>query len=659
MEVKKIGGLEDYEAINIIGTGSFGTCYKVRKKSNGYVYVWKAVGYGGMSEEKKQLLVSEVNLLSELRHPNIVQYYDHIIHKETATLYIVMEWCQGGDLSSLINKCKKSGSYLDEGFVWKVLYQMCRALQACHWQLSKTTVLHRDIKPANVFLDEAGNVKLGDFGLARTLHEDASYAQTIVGTPYYMSPEVIKGGKYNKKSDIWSLGCLIYELCSLVPPFAGTNIKQLAMKIKEGKYPRIPAHYSDDLQKIISLLLIVDHNLRPTIEVILHHPTVVSHIAQETIKSSMARDIASAHNCDISSHTKEISNDKQMNDILSMKQSLNDLHISDENKHLFPTVRESSKNLSNEKSRDLWLNRIQILKQREASLRLKEFEIDERERALAKKEKQVALLDRLSKEKITRADIYLRQCREVRSVANSVKSIHQQRINTVEDDLDSTVSADPGDTSILPTSTKLKPASIQRPSSFVRSGSERRVHFDTLPFTKSKAKQLDLEITAKQNQIFNQHKNFPSSIRVPDKELYDIPEYYVPSSVTEVPEKEKILHGHNIRNNFHNLAKAEEDNYKNCVLATLNSNQPENNGISRIGSQPVSRVMSWKEERAMWLANKRQAYHDIGSTKTHKTANKENSLGFQKQRIVKSIGTSTGTVSSVPESGLGSLLSFR
>lgn len=76
---------------------------------------------------------------------------------------------------------------MDEGFIWHVLYQMCRALQACHWHLT-ITILHRDIKPANVFLDGAGNVKLGDFGLARILRDDTSFAQTLVGTPYYMSP---------------------------------------------------------------------------------------------------------------------------------------------------------------------------------------------------------------------------------------------------------------------------------------------------------------------------------------------------------------------------------------------------------------------------------------------------------------------------------------
>lgn len=82
----------------------------------------------------------------------------------------------------------RSNSFLDEGFIWRVLYQVCRALHECHRNVPNITILHRDIKPANVFLDGAGNVKLGDFGLARILHKDANFAQTVVGTPYYMSP---------------------------------------------------------------------------------------------------------------------------------------------------------------------------------------------------------------------------------------------------------------------------------------------------------------------------------------------------------------------------------------------------------------------------------------------------------------------------------------
>ncbi|XP_012589657.1 PREDICTED: serine/threonine-protein kinase Nek2 [Condylura cristata] len=142
-----------------------------------------------MTEAEKQMLVSEVNLLRELKHPNIVRYYDRIIDRTNTTLYIVMEHCEGGDLAGVIAKGTKERQYLEEEFVLRVMTQLALALRECHRRSDGGhTVLHRDLKPANVFLDARQNVKLGDFGLARILKHDTSFAKTFVGTPYYMSP---------------------------------------------------------------------------------------------------------------------------------------------------------------------------------------------------------------------------------------------------------------------------------------------------------------------------------------------------------------------------------------------------------------------------------------------------------------------------------------
>jgi len=261
--------LNDYQVLSVIGTGSYGTCKKIQRKSDKKVRVWKELDYGTMSDSEKQLLVSEVNLLRELKHDNIVRYHDRIIDKDTTKIYIIMEYCEGGDLAQLVNKHKKERKFIEETFVWKVLHQLSSALQECHSCTKASTVLHRDLKPANVFLDVNNNCKLGDFGLARVLHHDTSFAKTFVGTPYYMSPELVNRSSYNEKSDIWSLGCLIYELCSLVPPFLAANQRLLAMKIQEGHFKPIPNHFSKDLQKIIERMLIVTEDRRPTIETIL------------------------------------------------------------------------------------------------------------------------------------------------------------------------------------------------------------------------------------------------------------------------------------------------------------------------------------------------------------------------------------------------------
>ncbi|KAF6075291.1 NIMA related kinase 2 [Phyllostomus discolor] len=246
------------------------------------VLVWKELDYGSMTEAEKQMLVSEVNLLRELKHPNIVRYYDRIIDRTNTTLYIVMEYCEGGDLASVITKGTKERQYLDEEFVLRVMTQLTLALKECHRRSDGGhTVLHRDLKPANVFLDGKQNVKLGDFGLARILNHDTSFAKTFVGTPYYMSPEQMSRMSYNEKSDIWSLGCLLYELCALMPPFTAFNQKELAGKIREGKFRRIPYRYSDELNDIITRMLNLKDYHRPSVEEILESPLIADLVAEE------------------------------------------------------------------------------------------------------------------------------------------------------------------------------------------------------------------------------------------------------------------------------------------------------------------------------------------------------------------------------------------
>ncbi|ELV12941.1 Serine/threonine-protein kinase Nek2 [Tupaia chinensis] len=228
------------------------------------------------------MLVSEVNLLRELKHPNIVRYYDRIIDRTNTTLYIVMEYCEGGDLASVITKGTKERQYLEEEFVLRVMTQLTLALKECHRRSDGGhTVLHRDLKPANVFLDGKQNVKLGDFGLARILNHDTSFAKTFVGTPYYMSPEQMNRMSYNEKSDIWSLGCLLYELCALMPPFTAFNQKELAGKIREGKFRRIPYRYSDELNDIITRMLNLKDYHRPSVEEILESPLIAGLVEEE------------------------------------------------------------------------------------------------------------------------------------------------------------------------------------------------------------------------------------------------------------------------------------------------------------------------------------------------------------------------------------------
>lgn len=152
-----------------------------------------------MSQKQKNYLINEVNILRELKHEHIVRYYDKIIDRQTATLYIVMEYCSGGDLSQLLTTCKNQNTYLKEDEIWTFFTHLVLALFECHRKKAKQMILHRDLKPSNIFLDDKRNLKLGDFGFSKLIqtvdNQDQEYlksiyAQTYLGSPFYMSPEL-------------------------------------------------------------------------------------------------------------------------------------------------------------------------------------------------------------------------------------------------------------------------------------------------------------------------------------------------------------------------------------------------------------------------------------------------------------------------------------
>ncbi|XP_024220087.2 serine/threonine-protein kinase Nek2 [Halyomorpha halys] len=447
--------LDDFDVISVVGTGSFGTCYKIRHKFSKEFYVWKAIDYGKLSEEKKKLLVSEVNLLSQLHHPNIVEYFDRIIRKETSTLYIIMEWCQGGDLSALIKTCRIENKKFDESFIWKALYQISKALQVCHTKLPQMTLLHRDIKPANIFIDSKGNFKLGDFGLAQS-EDDCNTSDNIVGTPYYMSPEIIRGRKYDRKSDIWALGCLIYELCSLIPPFRGVTLQELVLNIKAGRYPPIPEFYSEHLHTIVTFMLTVKREFRPTVEMIIHHPLVVVHVTPELHTANKPSQMK----------YKERSEEK-IQELKDLSKGISNISLSQRN----------PEDISEALFKERWINRLENLRERESKLREREELLSLKEESLNNKEKYLSLLEKRTKERMTQAQLYLN--RKKGKLSNSIEDM-------------SDISADPGDTSILPTSAKFNPSGLPKPC-FLRLSSSRKtvaskhVHFERKPLKESGA----------------------------------------------------------------------------------------------------------------------------------------------------------------------------
>ncbi len=199
-----------------------------------------------------------------------------------------MEYCEGGDMGQLIKKCRREKDFIAEDVIWKIFMQIAQALNECHHR-PEGKVLHRDLKPGNIFLDGNNNVKLGDFGLSRVLTAESQYASTHVGTPYYMSPEQITESRYNEKSDIWSAGCVLYEIAALRPPFEAANQIALAMKIKTGRFDRLPLRYSEELQKVLMHMLRINPEERPKTEDLLGIPQIALRIKEGKLKEHYAQ----------------------------------------------------------------------------------------------------------------------------------------------------------------------------------------------------------------------------------------------------------------------------------------------------------------------------------------------------------------------------------
>ena len=177
-----------------------------------------------------------------------------------------MEFCEGSDLKKYIDEHKKNNKKIEEKQIYKFIQDICKGLLDIH----NKKLIHRDLKPANIFLTKDLKIKIGDFGLAKQLTSYYDYAKTQCGTILYMSPEIINGEKYNNKADCWSLGCIIYELCTLNYCFDSNSLIVLFKNISESKYQKIEDnYYGEELKNIIYSLLDKDYKKRASIEDVL------------------------------------------------------------------------------------------------------------------------------------------------------------------------------------------------------------------------------------------------------------------------------------------------------------------------------------------------------------------------------------------------------
>lgn len=207
----RVSKMADFEVVSKLGHGSFGVVYKVRKKSDQKIYVLKVIDTSKMHRAQRAEAAKESLLMAKLDHQNIVKMYESFTND--MKINIIMELCENGDLGLYLKR--QMGRTLPENKIWRFFIEMCLGLYYLH----ANRILHRDIKTINMFLAKDDAIKIGDLGVAKMLNQTANMAHTVVGTPYYLSPELCEEKAYNNKSDIWSLGCVLYELCTLKHPF--------------------------------------------------------------------------------------------------------------------------------------------------------------------------------------------------------------------------------------------------------------------------------------------------------------------------------------------------------------------------------------------------------------------------------------------------------
>ena len=249
--------LSDFEIVKQLGKGSYGTVYVVRSKLDMNTYVMKKMELNHLKESQQKECYREVSILRKVSHPNIIKYYSSFLENES--LCIIMEYAELGDLYTLIKHYKRHQKFFEELILWRIAFEVLNGLEYLH----SNNIIHRDIKCLNLFLSKDHHVKIGDLGVS-TITSLGGMHCTRVGTPLYLSPELVKQVPYDYKTDIWSFGCSLYHLASLEPPFTGNNLIVLGNNIVKARPKELPVFYSNELKDYIGKMLTKKPEKRPS-----------------------------------------------------------------------------------------------------------------------------------------------------------------------------------------------------------------------------------------------------------------------------------------------------------------------------------------------------------------------------------------------------------
>ena len=264
--------MNNFELISKLGEGSYSTVYKVRRKADLKMYALKKVKLKNLSEKEKQNALNEIRILASIKSDHIITYKEAFIEEKEKILCLVTEFANKGDLFQKITYFKQMQKSFEEKDIWNIFIQILQGLKCLH----DHNILHRDLKSANIFLFNNNLAKIGDLNVSKVTKNGIGHTQT--GTPYYASPEVWNDESYTNKSDIWSLGCVLYEMICLTPPFKAESMDGLYHKIIKGKYNKIPEKYSKELNEILKLLFNVNPKERPSCDELLKNSIIKNKI---------------------------------------------------------------------------------------------------------------------------------------------------------------------------------------------------------------------------------------------------------------------------------------------------------------------------------------------------------------------------------------------
>ena len=414
--------MNDFQIISKLGEGAYSTVYKVRRFQDNNIYALKKVKLLNLSEKEKQNALNEVRILASVKSQFVISYKEAFFDEKDSTLCIIMEYADNGDLYQKIVEHKKSAKFFEEIDIWKIFIQLVKGLKALH----ELNILHRDLKSANVFLCTDGSAKLGDLNVSKVARKGLGYTQT--GTPYYASPEVWKDQPYDNKSDIWSLGCVLYEMITLRPPFRAENMEGLYAKVIKGHVNRIPERFSQDLFTVVKILLQVSPEKRPSCEQILKSSIIRERIDyfkeieginndESGDENNLLKTIRIPKNLLFLSDKLPKPNYKKVN--VNNKSAVNSKNISNSN---FGSIQNNYRSFNKEKEKNKLENKLPPLKINYNSKKKKDFE-KEKERILKRIEE---------KESDSNKEINIEDNNNINNNNNEEKKYSHRNINSID-----------------------------------------------------------------------------------------------------------------------------------------------------------------------------------------------------------------------------------